>query len=120
MTEQPELEFSSNNRGIESHEVDLLLWILGHASNWMTADAIVLAAARHGVEWSDRFVRAVAGASSGQVLSYPGSPGYKLTLKATPEEVAKARQLLSQADEMRKRYLDIEWVYHHKRAKDRS
>ena len=35
--------------------------------------------------WTDRTVRQIASASP-KILSYPGSPGYKLTAQATAEE----------------------------------
>lgn len=66
--------------------------------------------------WPDRKVRAVARASKGHILSYPGSPGYKLTIEATVEEIKSADALKDQADDMRARWLEIERVFHSKQA----
>ena len=65
-------------------------------------------------DWSERSLRAVASASNGRVLSYPGSPGYRLTKEATIEEIQAADTLRHQADEMRQRWLQIQRIYHGK------
>ena len=65
-------------------------------------------------ESSLRKIRAIARASGGFILSYPGSPGYRLTREATIEEIQAATALRHQADEMRERWLEIERVYHGK------
>jgi len=52
---------------------------------WMTARQI--AEQKH---WSDRLVREIASASN-YVISYPGSPGYKLLMDCTLEEYERYR-----------------------------
>jgi 23S rRNA A2030 N6-methylase RlmJ len=65
---------------------------------WLTADALCIA-----LGWSDRRVRKAASASD-EVISYPGSPGYKLLRDCTREEYDRFRNVtLHQADEMKAR-----------------
>jgi hypothetical protein len=67
---------------------------------WLTADALCIATG-----WSDRRVRKAASASD-QVISYPGSPGYKLLQDCTREEYDAFRNVtLHQAKEMQARVL---------------
>lgn len=53
--------------------------------DWLTAKAISLATG-----WDDRVVRAYASASD-EVISYPGSPGYKLLVGCTRDEYSRYR-----------------------------
>ncbi|HEX5177110.1 MAG TPA: hypothetical protein VFV83_08780 [Chthoniobacteraceae bacterium] len=63
--------------------------------------------------WNDRFLRAVANASGGHVIS--GQRGYKLTTAATIAEVQHATAWLRhQAGEMTRRAVEIDRVYHKK------
>lgn len=52
---------------------------------WMTAIQIGVA-----LGWSDRKVRAVA-SEADEVISYPGSPGYRLEIESTEEEYTHYR-----------------------------
>lgn len=62
---------------------------------WMTADQIGVA-----LGWSDRRVRKAASAGE-EVLSYPGSPGYKLLHDCSPDEYQRFRDVTRhQAREM--------------------
>lgn len=62
-----------------------------------------------------RRIRAIANASGGHILSYPGSPGYRLTREATIAEIQTATaKLRHQAAEMQQRALEIDRVYHAK------
>ena len=118
-TEQ--IELSLNARGsrednapcVGGEEVGLLLNIL-RGRGWMKSGEIRADGrfvAYYGAELAansekaERTIRAVANQSGGQVLSYPGSPGYKLTLEATPKEMEGARVLLNQAKAMKRRYI---------------
>jgi hypothetical protein len=99
--------------------------------DWMTAEEIALAmfhptlaqsiaksgGLRYSASESDkRKVRAIANASDGRILSYPGSKGYKLTREATVEEIQNATaKLRHQAGEMHQRALEIDRVYHAKK-----
>lgn len=102
---------------VKSEEIGLLLNIL-RGRGWLHAEeigrdyrfvafygaAIPQEPARR-AQWMERKVRAMASLSGAQVLSYPGSPGYKLTLEATPKEMEDARVLWRQARAMQKRYV---------------
>jgi hypothetical protein len=66
-----------------SRELDELLDLLADAKrcpDWMTALQIGVA-----LGWSDRKVRKLA-SESDKVISYPGSPGYKILGRCTADE----------------------------------
>lgn len=70
--------------------VDLL-----RGKGWLTAEQLGLA-----LGWSDRRVRKAA-SQSDEVISYPGSPGYKLLKDCTQEEYRRFRDVTRhQAREM--------------------
>lgn len=91
-------------------------------AGWQFADALAtqLLSAGHiaapaSLENIKRRIRAVANASDGRILSYPGSPGYKLTREATIEEIQTAvGKIRHQSSEMLARALQIDRVYHGK------
>src|SRR6185503_13158301 len=91
-------------------DVAKMLQILA-GNGWLTSGQIQAL-----TEWQERYVRAVANASRGRVLSYPGSPGYKLTREATKAEVDAADILGHQANEMRRRLVEIRNVFYGRRA----
>jgi hypothetical protein len=103
---------------VSSEDVGLLLNIL-RGAGWMKA--AMIAADFRFVNYfgklpkdaADRKIRAIAAASTGQIISYPGSPGYKITLDATIEEIQRATaKLRHQATEMTSRALQIDRIYH--------
>lgn len=117
-----QLEFlPSKAPPVSDQEVELLIKVLT-GSGWMTARQI---AARPEFilrfQWCkqsnvERKIRAIANRTEGFVISYPGSPGYKLTLEAAIEEINIATACLRhQAGEMSKRALQIDRVYHGKK-----
>jgi hypothetical protein len=121
---ETQTEFSLDNAKaapeIASEEIGLLLNVL-RGRDWLKAAEI--AADFRFVEYfgpvttsyAERRVRAIASASGGQVLSYPGSPGYRLTMEATIEEIQTATaKLRHQAGEMDRRALEIDRIYHGK------
>lgn len=60
--------------------------------------------------WTERKIRALANASEGRIIS--GQRGYRLTREATIEEVRQASTWLRhQAEEMRRRALEIDRIY---------
>ncbi len=78
------------------------------SGGWRQADFF-----RSVFQWTDRRIRAAAEASEGRIMSYPGSPGYKLTSKATPEEMQHAEQALrAQARKMIRRSMQIAKKWH--------
>lgn len=66
---------------------------------WVTARRI--AALRP--EWDDRYIRRLASASQTRVMSFPGSPGYRLTTELTAADAEQldnaANSLMSQGRE---------------------
>ncbi|NBW15642.1 MAG: hypothetical protein EBR82_47415 [Caulobacteraceae bacterium] len=90
-----------------AEHVTLLTNIL-RGTDWMTATAIREGWMPH---WPDRYVRQLAAASDGAILS--GQRGYKLTLECTPEEVRHATNWLrSQAKRMISRSIAIARKFH--------
>ncbi len=65
-------------------DVEQLVAVLT-GQGWMTAEQLGVA-----LGWSDRKVRAVA-SEADAVISYPGSPGYRLEAEATDEEYSHYR-----------------------------
>jgi hypothetical protein len=79
---------------------------------WLTASQLAVMLA-----WTDRKVRDVASRTRGAVISYPGSPGYRLFSACSVDEIQHATNaLLSQARDMTQRAVDIERMYHTRRA----
>jgi hypothetical protein len=77
---------------------------------WLTADEI---AARMGNDTTDRFVREIASAACPAVVSYPGSPGYKLWKLCSVEEIDHCIEAIeSQAKDMLKRAIMYRQAYH--------
>ncbi|MEM8550699.1 MAG: hypothetical protein AAGF10_07905 [Verrucomicrobiota bacterium] len=65
----------------------------------------------HFPDWSDRYVRGLAEASEGRILS--GQKGYKLTRQASPEEYQTCRSgWLSQSNRMRDRIRKTDLIFH--------
>ncbi len=109
IAEQAELNLRTRAaRAVNRDSVEELCQLLRHRG-WMTVAHL----RRLRPEWSERFIRALANASKGRVLSYPGSPGYRITIEASAEEreaaVAKFRH---QATEMGERANAIARVHH--------
>ncbi|MBA4136729.1 MAG: hypothetical protein C0518_05375 [Opitutus sp.] len=69
-------------------DVTALVDLLAKADAWMSREQIGVA-----LGWNERKVRAVA-SDCDQVVSYPGSPGYKLVRKCTAEEYQHYRNAM--------------------------
>jgi hypothetical protein len=120
MIAQPEL-FPPKAPLVSDQEVHLLIKVLS-GRDWMRARQIAATP-----EFIDRFersklsnierkIRAIANKTDGFVISYPGSPGYKLTLECTIGEIQIATAALRhQAGEMTARALKIDRVYYGKK-----
>lgn len=75
---------------------------------WMTAAQI----ASQMEDTTDREVRKIASAAAAGVVSYPGSPGYKLWAQCTVDEInhaieafeAQAREMIKRANHYRRAY----------------
>jgi hypothetical protein len=79
--------------------------------DWMTARQISEA-----TKWNDRTVRELASASD-EVISYPGSPGYKLLADCTREEYERYRNARrSQARDMLGKVLRTDRIYFRRSA----
>ena len=82
-----------------------LLAILGDR-RWHTARELKI----HG--FTDRELRLLVEHSDGRILSYPGSPGYKLFEAATLDEYQAAEALRNQARRMLCRFFRYRRRYH--------
>lgn len=79
-------------------------------AGWLTATEI---AAIFGGETTDREVRAIANAACPAVVSFPGSPGYKLWQLCTIEEINHCIESIeSQAKDMMRRSVMYRQAYH--------
>jgi len=89
-------------------EVAKLVELL-RGEGWQTAEAL---AVRSG-GWSDRKVRRVASAAVPGVVSFPGSPGYKLWDECSVDDINHAIEAFeSQARDMAARALLYRQAYH--------
>lgn len=104
MLDQPEDALGLFRPPHADPDVDRLIrWLEGRG--WTKASQIQSAL---GATFSERRIRDIANASEGQIISWPGSPGYRITREATPDERDKAiNNLRSQADNMTRRALQI-------------
>ncbi len=103
MSEQAELQLRLKAaRAVHKDSVAELCELL-RGRGWRTARDL----RRLRPQWSERFVRLLAGAAGGAVISFPGSPGYRLTAELTAAEIPElehaAAALLAQAREMARR-----------------
>jgi len=93
----------------KADELALVSFLAGRG--WMTAAQISAA-----TKWSDRAVREVA-SHSDQVISYPGSPGYKLLVDCTVEEYHRYREARrAQAREMVGKVIRTDRVFYRRAA----
>ncbi len=80
--EQPEP--TSSAPVVTPEQVAQLVAVLHEAAGWISAKEI---AAKMGEDTGDREVRAIASAARPVVVSFPGSPGYKLWALCTVQEI---------------------------------
>ncbi len=95
---QIELSLFSSTAADQAARLGELLRTL-RGRDWITAKELKV----HG--FSDRELRDLVEHSEGQILSFPGSPGYKLFDEATLEEIASSGSLRNQARAMLRRWL---------------
>lgn len=82
-----------------------------NGKGWMTAAQISGA-----TKWNDRSVREIASGSD-QVISYPGSPGYKLLHECTSEEYHRYREARrAQAREMVGKVIRTDRIFYRRSA----
>lgn len=85
---------------------------------WTTAAEL---AGLMGPGWTDRKVRAVARAATPGIVSFPGSPGYKLLRECSLDEINRAIDAFrSQANDMTARAVLYHNAYHARAAVARS
>lgn len=105
---------TTGGRVVSPEDVARLVKILTEAEGWLTAREI---AARIGPPANERGIRAAANAACPQVISYPGSPGYRLMSACTIEEINHCiAAIQSQGTEMLKRANLITRAYHKRRV----
>lgn len=106
-TDRAQLDlFTARERAAGAGEIALLTAAL-EGQGWLTAGQLAPA-----LGWSDRKVRAVASASPA-VVSWPGSPGYKLLGACTVEEFARYEAAMaSQISRMDERLRRSRRAYH--------
>ena len=96
---------------IHQFHVDKLILAL-YRRGWRTTEDLGF----H-TETDKRILRAIAAASRGHIIS--GQAGYRLNFEATADEVRVATGWLrNQRDEMDRRVIEIERVYHRKEVPD--
>lgn len=89
---------------VTTEDVERLVCVLRTATGWLTAAALAQALFGKESEQAKRRVRAIASAAGAGVVSYPGSPGYRLWTACTADEVqACFAAYRSQIDEMERR-----------------
>ncbi len=113
MNSQPELNLGSCKKApaVSSRDIGNLISRL-RGRGWMTAGELLELEGLAKTESHMRWIRSIASASHGRILSFPGSPGYRLTSEASLEELAGVESLRHQAQEMLARYRDIQRVRH--------
>lgn len=104
MTAQVELPLFRPVQTLEP-ELKRLLSIL-RDGRWHTAKELKVHS------FTDRALRELVEHSAGQILSFPGSPGYKLFELATIDEVDQSKALLNQGRAMIRRFLRYKKRFH--------
>ena len=100
---QPELNLRTKAaRAVNRDSVEELCQLL-RGRKWMTAREIQT----YRPQWTERFIRALAEWSQRRVLSYPGSPGYRLTEELSAQEIEMldhaGNSMISQGRQMARR-----------------
>ncbi|MGA3169448.1 MAG: hypothetical protein ABSE62_00390 [Chthoniobacteraceae bacterium] len=113
MSDQLQLDIEPRKPAVHADpaDIDLLCaWLTGRG--WVRAAAIE----SHFPEWRSndhRYVRAIASQCGGRILSFPGSPGYRLAVEATIDELWHARNVFTRAGvEADARKLEIDTLIH--------
>ena len=113
-----QIELSFENSGAESIEVAqddkniLFLVELLRGKGWNTArELMATIESRTGHTVHDRYIRALASASAGQIAG--GQRGYKLVQEMTSEEYQHWRNwMMSQSDEMKRRVVEADRIFY--------
>jgi len=98
---------------VTQRELDqVLYWLSQIGGNWITADQLARHLGWPPAESSRRKIRKCAEKANGQIASAPGTPGYKLTAKCTPEDMRLIEAMRTQGREMIRRYIKIKNAWH--------
>lgn len=109
MIENGELALKLSAPAVTPEQVEQLVAVLREGAGWMKADAI----SEKMPGTNERKVRKIASAAGASIVSYPGSPGYKLWAFCTVDEISHAiNSLQSQASDMVKRANLYSHAYH--------
>jgi hypothetical protein len=110
MDTQLDLAVRTPAPAVSMEEVALLVRVLGDLKGWATAGAL---AVHLGAGFNDRKVRAIAAAAMPQIVSYPGSPGYRLFQHCTGAEINHCIDAFEgQGRDMLKRAVLYRQAYH--------
>ena len=110
METQLDLSVRTPAPDVSVEEVALLVRVLGELKGWATAGDL---AAHLGSGYNDRKVRAIAAAAMPQIVSFPGSPGYRLFQYCTVEELDRCINAFeAQGRDMLKRAVLYRQAYH--------
>lgn len=109
MSEPLELGLKLPAPAVTPEQIEQLVAVLREGGAWMTASQI--AAKIEGA--TERSIRKIASAAAPAVVSYPGSPGYKLWANCSVAEISHAIEAFeSQARDMIKRAHLFRQAYH--------
>ncbi len=110
METQLDLSVRTGAPAISPEDVAKLVCSLHELAGWATAADL---AEYLGEGYNDRKVRAIAAAAMPQIVSYPGSPGYRLFQHCTIEELDRCIDAFeSQGRDMLKRAVLYRQAYH--------
>ena len=118
MPEQLQLDLAKpERRGVVADPADIELlcdWLRGRG--WVRAVTIET----YFPTWKSpdhRYVRAVASQSGGRILSFPGSPGYRLSMEASIDELWHGWRVFDRAGtEADSRKKEIDAVIHRRKS----
>ena len=106
--EQLDLAVKTPAPEVTPEQVEKLVAVLRESPGWMTAKQIA-----EKLALSERLTRKIASASAPSIVSFPGSPGYKLWAFCTVEEIDHAIEAFqAQATDMIKRANVYRQAYH--------
>lgn len=113
MTGTDELPLKLPEPEVSAAEIAQLTRVLFAAGGWLTAREILAQLNWAQAEHVMRKIRLIASAAAPAVVSYPGSPGYKLWSLCTVEEINHCIEAFeSQGKDMLKRAVAYRQAYH--------
>jgi hypothetical protein len=98
MTTQPELLFAPPRQPSTAERIAELVEAL-RGRGWTTASVLA------GLGFNDRELRDLVEHADGRILSFPGSPGYRLFDEASLKEINRSAALRSQGRTMLRRWI---------------